>query len=181
MRSYFVFSGSIGSGKSTISRLFAVAMNADWSGFGATVREIAVERRIPITRGTLQELGAELVARERTSFCARVMREAHEGGRNVLVIDGLRHIDVLTEIRSLAGENSLFCVYLETPQLVRLERIGARDGLLPVDLAELERHSTEIEVANKIREFASFVANNGGSADECVSQIVNWARHVLSG
>jgi dephospho-CoA kinase len=173
---YFTFSGPIGSGKSSVSKLFASTAGAGWSGFGATVKEIALERHLPISREDLQVLGANLVEKECSSFCRRVIFKAREGQQGASVIDGLRHIRVLKELRSIVGCDPLVCVYVDAPQPLRLERVKARDGVSHEKLAELEKHSTEIEVNNRLKEVADFVANNGGSVEDCVASIVQWSR-----
>jgi dephospho-CoA kinase len=177
MERYFLFSGPIGSGKSSVSKLFASTIGAGWSGFGTVVKEIAVERQLPISREELQILGATLVRNERTSFCRRVITKATEACKNIAVIDGLRHVDVLEELRSLVGKGELLCVYVDAPQAVRLARVKTRDGLSAERIAELEKHSTEIEVTN-LKEVADFIASNVGSVEDCVASIVEWANAI---
>src|SRR5664280_1247613 len=138
MNKYFAFSGPIGSGKSSVSKLVASRIGAGWIGFGATVKEIAVERRFPIHREGLQILGAELVANERGLFCRRVIDGAMKSNKEVIVIDGLRHPEVLRELRTVVGSDSLLCVYIDAPQALRLERVKVRGGISAEELAELE-------------------------------------------
>jgi dephospho-CoA kinase len=175
MKQYFAFSGPIGSGKSSVSKLFASTMGAGWAGFGSTIKEIALERHLPINRQELQRLGAELVEKERASFCGQVIAKGSNEQKPLAVIDGLRHLSVLEELRRLVGRERLLCIYVDAPQASRLERVRSRDGLSSEELADLEKHSTEIEVKNRLKEIADFIATNSGPVEDCVHTIVNWA------
>src|SRR6266852_1814791 len=99
MKPLFAFCGPIGSGKSSVSRAFAQVIGSAWNSFGATVREIAAERGLPLNRESLQEIGAAEVSKNRITFCRRVIDRAGADPRQGIVIDGLRHIDILEELR----------------------------------------------------------------------------------
>lgn len=175
MNTIFTFCGPIGSGKSSVSKLFAAKVEAGWNSFGTTTREIAQERRLPVSREDLQRLGADLVANERDTFCRRVLNRATESGKKYAVVDGLRHRDVLQTLRKINHPDTVVVVYIDAPLAIRLERVKERDGLAADQLAELDQHSTEIEVETHLKGLATFVADNGGSKECCAESIFNWA------
>jgi dephospho-CoA kinase len=176
MKHTFAFCGPIGSGKSSVSKLFAMRVGAIWNSFGTTVREIALERRLPTNRESLQNLGALLVKDERSSFCSRVIGKTTSGSAGAGVIDGLRHIGVLDELRRDISPQQLVCIYVDAPRSVRLERVKQRDGLTEEQLSDLERHSTEIEVEHRLKKASDFIADNEVSVEQCVDSIVQWTQ-----
>lgn len=176
MNTLFVFSGPIGSGKSDVSRSFSGKINAPRNSFGATVREIATERGLPVSRTELQSLGADLVASDRNRFCRRVVAIALNDLASPVVIDGLRHIDVLEELKRIVSPRIIRCIFVDAPLSVRLERVRLRDGLTQPELADLESHSTEVEVEQYLRAKADYVADNSKTVGDCVQGIIGWAR-----
>lgn len=178
MNHIFVFCGPIGSGKSSVSKLFAAKSGATWNGFGRTTRDIAEERGHGTDRKQLQELGALLVGNEPEFFCRRVIRPALENPQTPGVIDGLRHGSILTQIQKLVTPRQTVLVFVDAPINVRRERIKARDGLSPEQLGELDKHSTEIEVDQHLRNVAHFIADNTLSVEECVTNIESWASKI---
>jgi dephospho-CoA kinase len=175
MNTLFAFSGPIGSGKSDVSKLFAEQIGAKRNSFGSTVREIAVERGLSINRVGLQSLGAFLVASERDGFCRRVVSIALNNPASPIVIDGLRHIEILMELKRIVSPRTVRCIYVDASPSIRLERVRLRDGLSQSELAKLERHSTEVEVEQHLRAQADFIAENSNSLGECVQGLVEWA------
>lgn len=176
MKPVFAFCGPIGSGKSSVSKLFAKQIGAKWNSFGSTVKEIAMERGIAISREQLQCLGALLIAEERVSFCKRVVASILGSVDDYAVVDGLRHLDILNELRSLTKPKPVFCIFVDASQVTRLERVKTRDGLTAAQLATFDNHSTEIQVERELRQRADFLADNNGTLDDCVLSISNWAK-----
>jgi dephospho-CoA kinase len=173
MKPLFVFCGPIGSGKSSVSKLFAKQIGAKWNSFGNATREIAGERDVPNKREELQELGAYLIEHERELFCKRVLAPVLGDGAEYGVIDGLRHADVLHELRALVSPRTIICVYVDVTPEIRLSRVEKRDGLNVEGLAKLDSHSTEIQVKTELRKLADFVADNNGTPEECVVRIAD--------
>src|ERR1022692_651447 len=151
MNHLFVFCGPIASGKSSISKLFATRVGATWNGFGSTVRKIALERGLATDRESLQCLGAVLIKDETVIFCSRVIELAVNAPNKPAVIDGLRHLTILQELRHMFNPRKVVCMYIDTPLAIRLERVKKRDDISPKQLAKLEMHSTEVEVEHQLK------------------------------
>lgn len=176
MKPIFVFCGPIGSGKSSVSKIFAKQIGAKWNSFGSAAREIAQERRVANNREELQKLGAQLIENEREMFCKRVLSPVLGSGNEYGVIDGLRHADVLGELRVLVNPRKFICIYVDVSSEVRLARVGKRDGLNAAELEKLDNHSTEVQVKSELRKLADFIADNNGTPEDCVAHIVAWAK-----
>src|SRR5262249_926088 len=109
------FSGRIGSGKTSVSRAVALQLRAAWTGFGEFMREAAVERGLdPGCRDVLQALGERLIAEQGVNWlCHEVIRRANWTPGQPLVIDGVRHIAVLDELRSQLSGHPLVLIHLD--------------------------------------------------------------------
>lgn len=176
MNADLVFSGKLGSGKTTVSKLLADRVGARWNSFGATVKRIAFERGLPTGREALQSLGAELVSNSPEVFCRRVISEAVPSSGHGLVVDGLRHIAILKQLQQFVLPAPLIPVYVDVDEAVRLDRIKRRGGINIQDLQRLESHSTEIEVMVALRESAQLRVDNSKTAENAVDQILEWLR-----
>jgi len=159
-----------------VSKIFAKQIGAKWNSFGSAAREIAQERQVPNNREDLQNLGAHLIENEREVFCKRVLSPVLVNGEEYGVIDGLRHADVLGELRSLVKPRKIYCIYVDVLPEVRLVRVGKRDGLDAAKIETLDGHSTEVQVKTELRKLADFIADNNGTAEDCVAHIVAWAK-----
>jgi len=171
MKANLVFSGRIGSGKTQVSKAVATALGLRWNSFGATIKNIAVERNLPTARKDLQALGEKLVATEPEDLCRRVLLEAKPSGAQPIVIDGLRHRHIRDMLQRLLAPAALVVVFVDVPDATRLERLRVRDGLTELQVQELEKHSTEMQVAAEIRDLADLFADNSGALEATLANI----------
>jgi cytidylate kinase len=176
MNANIIFSGKLGSGKTTVSKLLALRMEARWNSFGATVKRIASERGLPAGREALQALGAELVSNSPEAFCRKVLSEAEPSTGHGLVVDGLRHITILKQLQHLLLPAPVILIYVDVDNVVRLDRLKQRGGINIEDLQRLESHSTEIEVMVALRESAQLRVDNSKTPENAVDQILDWLK-----
>jgi cytidylate kinase len=170
----FVFAGPLGSGKSEVSREVAARLGAGWTSFGSTLRRIAAERATPIERGHLQELGEDLVRSGPEALCERVLAEAKPKGAQRIIIDGLRHTEIMPILRHLLRPHRLLCVYVEAQETVRVERIMLRDKISVAEIETLRLHSTEAQVGVAVRLLADCVVDNSGAIGTAVQAVIDW-------
>jgi cytidylate kinase len=176
MHANLVFSGKLGSGKTTVSKLLAAKLGARWGGFGVTVKRIATEQGLPFDRNTLQTLGEHLVTKTPETFCRTVISEAEPSIGQGLILDGLRHISILGHLRQILLPFPVIPIYVEVAEPIRIKRIISRDAHNLQILDRLESHSTEIEVIAALRESAQLCADNSESPETTVEGIVYWLR-----
>jgi cytidylate kinase len=174
MSANLAFSGKLGSGKTTVSKLLAERVGARWNSFGNTVKRIAQERGLPMEREALQALGEELVSNSPKAFCQRVISEAEPSSGRGLVLDGLRHTVILKHLQQSLLPSLLIPVFVDVDEPVRLDRIQRRGGLSIEDLRRLESHSTEVEVMAALRSLAQLRVNNSGTPGSAVEEILIW-------
>lgn len=170
------FSGPIGSGKSTVSRQVALELGGIWSGFGNTVRAIAAERNIPNERKALQSLGADLVANSPDTFCRRVIASSDAKPSQDLIIDGVRHISIRNHLRALSPPRRFCLIYVDAAPDLRMSRLKTRDGLSADEVAELSKHSTEVEVETQLSQQADKKIQNFSDPAIAVDEVLEFLR-----
>lgn len=175
------FCGRRGSGKTQLSNGVAMALGARWTGFGPTIKRIAVERGMPVTRANLQSLGADLVSNDPVALCRRVIDEASISGDQRLVIDGLRHRSIYDALSVLSKPRRLWCIYVDVADAVRFARLMARDGVDLDAIKTLDTHSTEIQVPVTLHRLADYIADNNGELGDTLRGVLRWLQTVEIG
>lgn len=167
------FSGRIGSGKTSASRGVAGAIGAAWCGFGDFIRSSAIAAgRDAASREVLQELGAQLIDEHGPAWlCAQVIAAASWNGKTALVIDGVRHADVLDEIsRQVIGHPTV---------LVYLAFDGVREsprGLDKESRRRAEQHSTERDVLDVLPSRADVLIPVDAPLERVVQLVLDFLR-----
>lgn len=164
------FSGRIGSGKTSVSRSVADRLGASWTGFGDFVRATAAGLGSdPSSREILQDLGARLIRENGIAWlCSQVIARASWDEQRALVIDGVRHIQVLEEIiHQVAGHPTV---------LVHLAFEGARPGLDAEARQRAEQHSTERDVLDALPSKADLVVSADAPLEAVVDAVLNFLK-----
>ena len=173
MESNIAFAGRFGSGKTTLARATAKKLRIGYAGFGATLKRVAGERGISVTRDNLQALGEELVRDTPEELCRRVISDREPSNSAQLAIDGLRHAKVYEILRQMSATKQLVCVFVTLPDEIRIQRIKAREELTDAQIQEMDSHSTEIQVNTAIRALADITVDNSKSVQSVVADIVS--------
>jgi len=140
------FSGPIEGGKTKLSMRLASKLGLPWVGFGHFLRKVARQLSYPITRESLQNLGQSLVQKDIRQFCVDVLQEVNWKPGMSIVIDGIRHAEVLKTLRDLSAPSRVYLIYLQVGQETQLDRLKKDDLPAEKPLIELEQHSTEVQV-----------------------------------
>ena len=165
------FSGRIASGKSAISKALAADIGCRRVSFGDYVREVAAERGLTPTREVLQSLGEELEAADVNRFCRAVIDFAEWQSGSSLVIDGIRHIHVLKNLRSLVEPTPLILVFVEADEPLRTSRLAERGEGEDARLGLVESHSTERDVLEGLPQLANFRLSAENSIATAVARL----------
>ena len=136
--------GPIGSGKTTISRALSKQLDCKHISFGDYFRQLAIESgQDPTDRRLLQRLGARYVRLSPERLCRDVLRNAKWRPKDgSLVIDGVRHKEVLEALRASVAPLRVSLVYIER-DLARSTSALAQVGM--ENLALFDAHSTELQ------------------------------------
>lgn len=166
------FAGKVGSGKSTISSLIAKDCNYKFVSFGDYVRKIANLRGLDCTRENLQNLGHTLINEGINEFCLAVLNDVNWVKGESLVIDGIRHIEVIHELKKIVSPDSLKLIFLKiNDSQLRAVRTGYQIHYLQ----KVDNHPTESQVGTMIiAKQADLVLDAEKSIGELKSIINNW-------
>ena len=169
------FSGRISSGKSTLSQEVALALGLPRVSFGEGVRTAARRAGIPETRESLQALGESLVATDPIGFTRSVLAQTAFNSGTSLIVDGIRHVEVLSILRSLCAPSAVRMILLEVDDQLRYDRSRERGRAGDLGGA-VDAHSTETQVS-RLKSEADLVLNGGRPSDELVAIVRS---HVLA-
>jgi len=169
------FAGGIGSGKSLVSKKVAAALGWPRVSFGDYVRGVARQRGLDQTRETLQQVGAELVAGNVEDFCRGVLDHAEWSSGESLVVDGIRHLEVMDTLRSMTVPSVVVLVFVDVGRAERKRRVLER-AIGDISFENAERHSTEIQVGGRLREAADIVIDGRQPVDVVVKDAVEFIR-----
>lgn len=172
------FAGGIGSGKSVVSQRVAETLGWPRVGFGDYVRAVARERGLDETRKTLQEVGAELAARDLEDFCYRVVDQAGSSGQS-LIVDGIRHLEVMDAVRRIVWPAAALLIFVDVARDER-ERRTLERGISGMSFEEAEAHSTEAQVRGRVRDAADLVVDGLRPVEVLVAEITQFVQTHLS-
>ena len=175
-RPVYIFSGRIGSGKTTLSKAFAGELGLARAGFGDAVMAEASRRGLNVNeKAILQKLGQDLVTEEPEEFCRGIISalpgEGQEGG----VIDGLRHIHIFETLTRILGAERLLLAFIAIDERERLRRLNTFRGWTPVLISQYDNDPTEIQVQSELPSLAHFTVDNSGSAERSLNELLGWA------
>ena len=98
-------------------------------GSGIYLRHLAAQRDLESTdRGTLQDLGQQLVTPNPCAFLEGMLAWAGYRAGQDLVLEGLRHVSVLEALKAHGIEcaDPVVLIYIETPADLRARRLTER-------------------------------------------------------
>jgi cytidylate kinase len=145
------FSGGIASGKTTLARAVGDRLSVPVASFGDFVRAAARDSGLPDDRATLQQLGEKLIADLGwEDFCRRVLSAAGWAPGAALIVDGVRHVAALENIRRVVTPTPVRLVFVVASREVRDRRAAVRG----TELADADEHSTERDVHDALHQLA---------------------------
>ena len=138
------FAGPIGSGKTTISRALAKKMHSKHAGFGDHFRAMASRLGLePSDRVLLQRLGEEQVRLSPDNVCRELLSSNDwKPGDGTIVVDGVRHLEVLKALKNIVAPLPVFLVYVQRNK-IRSAQLSTKVGKRNMEL--FDAHSTELQ------------------------------------
>ena len=163
--------GRKGSGKSTLGKAIAEDLGWPYASFGAYVRSIAAKRGLPQSLDALQRLGAALLEEDCAKLCADCL--VYSGWRpgQSVVVEGVRHVEAVDELRALAVPGRFMLVFIEVPEDELLTRLPEK-GIMDADtLQKFEAHSTEVDVKSRLKAIADRVVDGTRPVSDLMHEI----------
>jgi dephospho-CoA kinase len=162
--------GGRGSGKTSVSADLTTRLNAERTSFGGYLRSEAHRLGLESTTESLQDLGQRLVSTNPAEFAANVLQSAGWNKKGVLIIDGIRHIEILKALRSLLDPIPLRLVLLKVDSELRKERLRERGD--DISMFEcLDAAPTEVQIFSALPAAADLVVDGSLSVEE-ISDII---------
>lgn len=169
------FSGLPQTGKTTLARLLADELHCKSVSFGAFVRQEAIGRGTENpTRRDLQDLGQHLVSENVVAFCRQVLETVKFSPGEPIVLDGVRHKEVLDAISTLSPDQPIKLIYLAASVGTRKARTTRN-----LDLAAIDAHEVESQVEPDLRALADLVIDTEGDANESFRHLTSWIRTTI--
>jgi len=170
MHCIILFAGLSKSGKTTLAKKLAESLRMPFSSFGDYVRKEAQHRGFTDSASRqLQELGLEMVKKDIEGFCKGVLEEGGYLVGRGLIIDGIRHMDALAAIKTLAPGQPVKLVYLESSMADRMKR----SSLSARELQEIDSHPVESDRI-LLKSAADLVLSTSAETDECFEALLTW-------
>jgi hypothetical protein len=157
-----------------VSTSVARRLDAPRVSFGEYLRGVARDRGLDITREVLQDLGDEFVSNDVRGFCEHVLEQQPWQPGKPLIIDGVRHVEVLDSLGEILSPAKGYLIYIKVDRTTQKKRL--KDDPLPHEktLDELEEHSTERQVRSRLPDRAALVLDGTQDPDESTRKVIEF-------
>jgi adenylate kinase family enzyme len=170
------FAAPIEAGKTKVSKLVAKRLGAPWVSFGEYLRRLAKNRGLEVTRETLQDLGEELVRDDVRAFCLDVLKEQPWRPGVPLIIDGLRHLEVLNALGDIFNPAPEYLIYIQVDRLTQEKRLRRDELPHEKSLDDLEKHSTESQVRSVLPDKAALILDGARPPEELTQKVIDFLK-----
>lgn len=168
------FSGRIKSGKTSIAKQVADELNVPFASFGDYLRTFVAARGLDSSdRKILQDVGQELFESDLTRFCKDVLVAAGWEKGMCIVVDGIRHVLVLEELKELLQPVPMRLVFINITDQVQAQRL--KESGSPHSMEVVQSHQTESDVLERLVQFADWKVNGNADLNETIESIVSKA------
>jgi len=166
---HLAVSGKIGSGKTTISKLIAKQYCLLYVSCGDYVRYEASLKNISCTRSELQRLGEVLVSNPE-DFVNNLLHYSKWDKIGGLIIDGVRHLEVLFALRNKLAPKKLKLIYIQSEGIVGIQRKKIEN--ISDTKVESLNHPVERQIC-LLESYAEIVVNDENPPDEQLISIMH--------
>lgn len=163
--------GGRGSGKTSVSTLLAIRLNAKRASFGEYLRGEARRLGLEETIENLQDVGQRLVSTSPVKFVENVVQTSGWNGKEVLIIDGIRHLEILEALRSVLSPTQVRLILLKVDSEVRKKRLEHRGDDIS-NFERLDNAPTEVQIFSLLPRAADLVVDGSLSLDEIANKII---------
>lgn len=163
------FTGSIGAGTSGLSQAVADLLGWPRVKFSDHIREMArAQGSDPNDLNVLQAIGQSLVVDDLENFVKAVLARADWREQGNLIVDGLRHIEVRTEMLRQIGAVPLHVVHVALPLPERAQKAGLKAATLGLHDAEL----SEAQLERILPQYANLSLEGDNDHNELAKRII---------
>ena len=160
----YLISGSIGSGKTWLSNKISALLKCDRCSFSDYVKWKCEQQGMISDRETLNRIGQKAVSEWLSEFIYFLLNCTTEKTSDILLIDGLRHMEVLSEIDKYCDEYEV--IYIDSDSETIVQNLIARNTLEE----DSKLFSTEQQLP-LIKEKANLIIRNSSEVDTVIEYI----------
>lgn len=168
------FAGRIASGKSTLSKEISQHLGWQYVSFSYYVRTVARNRKLDESREVLQNLGASLINQGVEKFCQSVLAQVNWQPLQPLVIDGIRHVEVVKVLQKIISPLEFRLVFISIDEKIRNARLDKRNITDYQNNQGIEAHSTEVQVQTLLPRIADLTVDGTQKTEELVQEVLAW-------
>ena len=117
------------------------------------------------------------MAQDAGALCNAVLAPVGSASGKSIIIDGIRHADVVLTMQDLLAPSHLRLVYVGLDEAIRRARLMVRSDLSELSLEQLDVHSTEIEVSNYLAQIAHLVVDGSVPVAKLTDRIIVWVQN----
>lgn len=172
-RHVLAFCGASRVGKSTVARELARMLGSPYVSFGDYVRTVARKLKGRIaTREELQDIGQGLVDSDPQRFCLEVLGNLAIPANGPLVVDGLRHRRIVSELHTLLPTFLIHIIFLEADHDTRMSR---GEAIRRKDLMRIDSHDVEKDL-HWLKSHADLVIDSTIDLGDILSRMESWIK-----
>jgi dephospho-CoA kinase len=166
-------SGGIGSGKTALANEVSEKLGCHKVGFGDYVRSLAEEQGLEPSRENLQTLGEQLVTSNLEEFCTAVLFQKGWKKDSHLVVEGIRHTEVVETIKRVISPVQFELVYINLPLEERKLRLEKRQNIHDAqNIVQYDQHSTEKQTQNELLDVASIFIDGNTPIEQQALEVI---------
>ena len=147
-------SGPIGSRRSEIADQLAERLQWRKVRFSNIIRNrIRADGGDETDRTLLQTYGQALVQDNLATFVRDTLTAADGNQEGNIIVDGLRHVEVLINLREQAGDRTVFYVHID-PDLLKVDEAARLRDIAEQDLYRYDSDLTEAQISRILPAYA---------------------------
>ncbi|MBI9013902.1 MAG: AAA family ATPase [Clostridiales bacterium] len=165
-----MFSGKVGSGKTSLSKQLANDLQAEYISFGEYVVHIAKKNDLNHdNRKVLQNIGEEQIRKGWHQFCNGLLNYNTIVDFKLLVVDGMRHIDCYNTFQEMYPGEEIIILYINIDNSVSLQRQKKLDS--EINYGKNGLHMTEKEVVTTIPYIADLILDGTKDINTLLNEV----------
>lgn len=167
----YLISGKIGSGKTWLSNKISDLLKLDRCSFSDYVKWKCNQLGMPTNRENLNLVGEKAVGDWLTEFVYYLFNCTIEKKSDILIIDGLRHIEILDEIAKYCDEIEI--IYIDSDIVTITENLMERNTL-----EEDNRFYSAERQLLTIKEKANLIIKSSNEVDAVLEYMNGYSRQI---
>ncbi|KKM09380.1 hypothetical protein LCGC14_1722910 [marine sediment metagenome] len=180
MTTILCFAGRRKSGKTTLSKALSDEIGWKRISFGDYIRNEAKKNQYYSSltnreqKKYLQDLGEKLINEGPEKFCQEFLKFNEWNKEENLIIDGVRHKEILQKLIKFSLAVFLIYIKVEDEEIRRRILEGGGSEEYFHRYLETEQHSTESQVIDTLHLYADKVLDGSHDTNSLVQEVINW-------